>query len=51
MGMEQCQKKIINKGVFSRPVNTHSLFLIDECTDLTKQEAAVKTLIVKNPIS
>ena len=26
-----------------------SLSLIDECTDLRKQEAAVKTLIVKYP--
>ena len=38
-------------GEFKTQRKPHSLSLIDECNDLRKQEAAVKTLIVKYPLS
>ena len=55
MGIEQCQKKMIYFinmfGEFKTAqkaftiLKLHSLSLIDECTDLRKQVAAVKTLM------
>ncbi len=58
MGIEQCQKLMISFihmfGEFKTPQKAFtidSLSLIDECTGLRKQEAAVKTLIVKYRIS
>ena len=55
VGIEQCQKKMISFinifGDFMTPRNLHNLSLIEECADLREQEAAVKPLIMKYPIS